>query len=122
MSDRSAFADLGRISLETFEMMPGRVLVHREPPPTHYGKIELIQDDANARRFKPTTGVVVKLGPKPVSERTGVSREWQVKEGERVIINRFAGHDCIINGDPSYNIMEEYDIIGVIEEGATLGP
>jgi len=89
------------------------MLVKREPPQSFVGSIKIIEDDANDRRFKPTTGRIIAIGQPLRSEKTNIEIPWMVQVGDRILINRFAGHDCIIDSDDSFNIMDEADALAV---------
>ena len=99
--------------------MRGRILVRREPPPATYGKLVLPNKDANDRRFETTTARVVALGPKDMTLK-GADVEYGVNVGDRILIKKFSGTDCIINRDANYNILAELDILAVLEEGVEL--
>lgn len=117
MSSEDAFADLGDIDLNTFRPARGRILVQREPAPEKEGMIYLPSKSANDQRFETTFGRVIKLGHEEVTE-SGKHVAWSVSEGDKVIISKFAGHDVRINGDDSYNIMTEQDIMAVVPDTA----
>lgn len=118
MSDRKAFADLGPISPDKFTPQPGRLLVKREPAPEWFGKVALVGEDMNDRRFKPTVARIIRRGEPGRTEKTNKPIAWSVKEGDRILLDRFSGHDCIINGDDSFVVLEEADVVGVLSEGA----
>ena len=116
MSSRNAFLNLGPDALETFQPKAGKMLVKRDPSPQFVGKIAMINEDADDRRFKPTTGQVIRLGSPRRSDKTDVDIPWTVSEGDRILINQFAGHDAMIGHDDSYNIMEEADVLALIDD------
>jgi co-chaperonin GroES (HSP10) len=120
-----AFATLSPEDLARFKPMNGYVLILRDDRPQTHGRIFLPTKGMNANRYEVTTGVVVrtgglKLAEKPVSEsygrRTtskGTRIALTVREGDRVAINRFAGHDIRCAGQ-NYLIATEDDILAVI--------
>lgn len=118
--DRASFIQLDNIDLDRFQPCAGRMLVLRDPPRTMHGKLHVIAKDANDRRFETTTGRVVRLGAPAVSESKGTRVPWTVREGDRVLLARFAGHDAVINGDDRYNMMTEADVLAVIGDDVQL--
>lgn len=62
---------------------------------------------------KPQEGKVIAVGPGRL-DKGGKRIPTELKEGDRVLIARWAGTDFKMNGQ-EYLIMKEEDILGVIE-------
>ncbi len=89
------------------------ILVERlEETETTKGGI-IIPDSA---KEKPAQGVVVAVGAGKVDEK-GNSVPMEVKKGDKVLFNKYAGREVNIGGD-EYLIMPEDDVLAVIEDKA----
>ncbi len=87
-----------------------RILVRRlEAEEKTKGGI-IIPDTA---KEKPREGKIVSVGDGRVDE-DGKRRPLNVKAGDRVLFNSYAGTDVKIEGD-EYLIMKEEDVLGIIE-------
>ncbi len=67
----------------------------------------------DAAKEKPREGEVLALGEGAL-DKNGKHREFQVKEGDRVIFSAYAGTEVKLGGD-EYMIIGEDDILGVVE-------
>jgi chaperonin GroES len=86
-----------------------RILVRRiDEEETTKGGI-IIPDTA---KEKPQEGTVVAVGNGRVAE-DGQIRALDVKKGDRILFNKYAGNEITINGN-EHLIMREDDILGVI--------
>jgi chaperonin GroES len=94
-----------------------RVLVKRieEEEKTKGGII--IPDSA---KEKPQEGIVVAVGRGKVLE-DGKVLPLDVKEGDRILFQRYAGTEIKIEGE-EHLIMREEDIMGVVEQEKGKGP
>ena len=70
----------------------------------------IIPDSA---KEKPQEGKIVAAGPGKVNEK-GERIPLDVKEGDRVLFNKYAGNDIKIDGI-EHLIMQEDDILGIVE-------
>lgn len=112
---REAFIDLGEMPLASIKRpAQGKILVKREPTPTSYGMVILPPKDANDRRFEASSARIIALG-NPDVDKLGNIKSWSVKVDDRVLITKFAGHDLTIEGDDSYNLLAEDDIMAVVD-------
>ena len=89
-----------------------RVAIRRiEEERTTAGGI-VIPDTASAE--KPMEGVVLHVGPgKPLDN--GDTRAVSVKEGDRILLGKYAGTEIKVDGEDIV-IMRETDILAVIEK------
>ena len=88
-----------------------RVLVKRveEDQKTKGGII--IPDSA---KEKPIEGIIIAVGKGKVAN-DGKLIKMDIKEGDNILFNKYAGTDVKIDGE-EFVIMREYDIVGVIEK------
>lgn len=112
-------ASAGIESVEKFTPGPGWVLFEREAQDRTVGKIHLVAKSDKDRRYRPTVARVVKVGPPMTHQKSGVRIDSQLIGGERVIINRFCGHDLEIGGK-LYVVATEDEIVLVIGEADRL--
>jgi chaperonin GroES len=62
---------------------------------------------------KPREGEILALGEGEL-DKNGKHKDFQVKEGDRVIFSSYAGTEVKFNGE-EYLILSEDDILGVVE-------
>lgn len=87
-----------------------RILVKREEPnETVRGGI-IIPDSA---KEKPQEGKVIAVGPGRLDD-SGNRVSIEVKEGDRILIGKYAGTEVKIDGE-DHLIMREDDVLAVIE-------
>ena len=70
----------------------------------------LLPDSA---REKPAQGTVVALGEGRLLD-DGTRAAFQVKQGDKVIYSKYAGHDIQIEGE-EYKVIQESDVYAVID-------
>lgn len=63
---------------------------------------------------KPMEGKVVAVGKGKMLE-DGKARRLEVKKGDRILFEKYAGTEVKIGGE-EYLIMREYDVLGVIQD------
>ncbi|MEN6375964.1 MAG: co-chaperone GroES [Smithella sp.] len=68
----------------------------------------------DAAKEKPIEGVVVAVGKGKVAT-DGKLIKMDIKEGDKILFNKYAGTDVKIDGE-EFVIMREDDIVGVIEK------
>jgi chaperonin GroES len=68
----------------------------------------------DAAKEKPSEGIIVAVGKGKVAT-DGKLIKMDLKEGDKVLFNRYGGSDIKIDGE-EYVIMREDDVIGVIEK------
>jgi len=90
-----------------------RVLLRREEEETKTASGIIIPDSA---KEKPIIATVVAAGPGALNEDGGKRIALDVKEGDRVLISKWAGTEVKIDGEELV-IVKESDILGVIEDG-----
>ena len=62
---------------------------------------------------KPVTGKVIAVGPGKVL-KDGTRLQLAVKEGDRVVFGKYAGHDVKVEGQ-EFKIISENEILGIID-------
>lgn len=102
--------------LETFKPTRGHAIVKREHETETESGIILVRPDSNEQRFRQTRARVIKLGLPAIDEKKGHEIPWSIKPGDLVILNKFAGHDVMVDLDDSYNIVTEPDILLIVDE------
>src|SRR5437773_3585933 len=96
-----------------FTPLHDRILVRRvEEADTTRGGI-IIPDSA---KDKPQEGEVVSVGKGKINEE-GKVRPLDVKEGDRILVGKYAGTEIKLDGE-EFVIMREEEVLGVIS-GAT---
>lgn len=90
-----------------------RVLLRREEEETKTASGIIIPDSA---KEKPIIATVVAAGPGAFNEDGGKRIALDVKEGDRVLISKWAGTEVKIDGEELV-IVKESDILGIIEDG-----
>lgn len=102
--------------VESLTLLNGLVLVKRDPPETMVGSLIVIPKAVEKRRYEPTQAVVMKIG-KPDRTDKGATIPNCLKVGDRVVLDKFAGHDVAIEGDDdgSYVIVAEADVLCVLD-------
>jgi chaperonin GroES len=99
----------------TFRPLHDRILVRRiEAEEKTAGGI-IIPDTA---KEKPQEGEVVAVGP-GARDESGKLVEFDVKVGDRILFGKWFGTEIKLNGEDLL-IMKESDVMGVIEQTATL--
>jgi chaperonin GroES len=99
----------------TFRPLHDRILVRRiEADEKTAGGI-IIPDTA---KEKPQEGEVIAIGPGGRDE-SGKLVELDVKVGDRILFGKWSGTEIRLNGEDLL-IMKESDVMGVIEQSATL--
>lgn len=88
-----------------------RVVIRRVEEETKSPGGIVIPDTAKGE--KPTEGTVISVG-KGKLDANGKLCPMDVKEGDRVLFGKYAGHEVELKGE-KYLIMREDDIMGVIE-------
>jgi chaperonin GroES len=88
-----------------------RVLVKREEEEQKTKGGIIIPD---AAKEKPIEGVIIAVGKGKVAT-DGKLIKMDIKEGDKILFNKYAGTDVKIDGE-EYVIMREDDIVGVIEK------
>ncbi len=63
---------------------------------------------------KPKTGEIVEVGPGKLNDK-GERQPLQVKKGDKILFESYAGTEVKINGE-EYLIMKEDDILAIIED------
>ena len=66
-----------------------------------------------AAQEKTQEGIVVAVGSGRVSEQTGAVRPLDLKAGDRVLFEKFSGHEVKIEGQ-EYLFLREYNILCVL--------
>ncbi|NGN45110.1 co-chaperone GroES [Mesorhizobium sp. CGMCC 1.15528] len=99
----------------TFRPLHDRILVRRiEADEKTAGGI-IIPDTA---KEKPSEGEVIAVGP-GAREESGKLLALDVKVGDRILFGKWSGTEIKLNGEDLI-IMKESDVMGVIEQSATL--
>ncbi|MBZ9734147.1 co-chaperone GroES [Mesorhizobium sp. CA18] len=99
----------------TFRPLHDRVLVRRiEAEEKTAGGI-IIPDTA---KEKPQEGEVIAVGP-GARDESGKLVPLDVKVGDRILFGKWSGTEIKLNGEDLL-IMKEGDVMGVIEQAATL--
>jgi chaperonin GroES len=99
----------------TFRPLHDRVLVRRiEAEEKTAGGI-IIPDTA---KEKPQEGEVIAVGP-GARDESGKLTPLDVKVGDRILFGKWSGTEIKLNGEDLL-IMKESDVMGVIEQTATL--
>ena len=106
------FVDLDEQALESLHPINGMVLLEREPEDERHGAIVLMPKKDDARRFEASWCRVIRTGTPARTERSGREIAYTVREGDRVIVTRFAGHDLRVGGK-LYVMAQEPDILAV---------
>ncbi len=88
-----------------------RVVVEREQAQEKTAGGIVLPDTA---KDKPQKGKVLAVGEGRVT-KDGKKRELQVKVGESVLFNSYAGDEFKIDGDQKVLLMREDDILAVVE-------
>ncbi|KRM03223.1 co-chaperone GroES [Limosilactobacillus gastricus] len=86
-----------------------RVVLKAEDEEQTVGGIVLASNAKN----KPTTGTVVAVGPGKTLDN-GQVRELSVKEGDKVLFDKYAGSEVEYNGD-KYLVVHENDLVAVVD-------
>ncbi len=68
----------------------------------------------DAAKEKPIEGVIIAVGKGKVAT-DGKLIKMDIKEGDKILFNKYAGTDVKIDGE-EFVIMREDDIVGVIEK------
>ncbi|SFJ43920.1 co-chaperone GroES [Aerobium aerolatum] len=99
----------------TFRPLHDRILVRRiEADEKTAGGI-IIPDTA---KEKPSEGEVIAVGP-GARDDAGKIMELDVKVGDRILFGKWSGTEIRLDGEDLL-IMKESDVMGVIEQTATL--
>ena len=99
----------------TFRPLHDRILVRRiEADEKTAGGI-IIPDTA---KEKPSEGEVIAVGP-GARDDVGKIIQLDVKVGDRILFGKWSGTEIRLNGEDLL-IMKESDVMGVIEQTATL--
>lgn len=86
-----------------------RVVLKAEDEEQTVGGIVLASNAKN----KPTTGTVVAVGPGKALDN-GQVRKLSVKEGDKVLFDKYAGSEVEYNGD-KYLVVHENDLVAVVD-------
>ena len=98
-----------------FRPLHDRILIRRiEAEEKSAGGI-IIPDTA---KEKPSEGEVIAVGP-GARDETGQLRPLDVKVGDRILFGKWSGTEITLDGE-NLLIMKESDVMGVIEQSATL--
>lgn len=106
-------ASAGVRSLDLFTPLRGWVVFEREERTDREGVVLLAPRSEKDRRYRPTTAIVRKIGAPAQHGKNGVRPAPQLSVGDRVILNRFSGHDVEIGG-VMYVIATEDEVVLVI--------
>lgn len=86
-----------------------RVVLKAEDEEQTVGGIVLASNAKN----KPTTGKVVAVGPGKVLDN-GQVRELSVKEGDKVLFDKYAGSEVEYNGE-KFLVVHENDLVAIVD-------
>ncbi len=111
---RQHYGDAATVA--TFRPLDGFVLFEREPLPDRAGAIVLVAKSERAQRTECTWARVLKLGDPLMARKTGARIPFTLKVGQRVLLDRLAGHDIVLSGK-SYVLAIESDV-HLVEEPA----
>lgn len=112
----------GLTQAEYEKMIPNRgfVVLKREDQQTVEGAILLVPQSEDDRRKRPTVARVVKIGNPDRTEKTDAPIPFQVKVGDRVIVDAFAGHDIeITDTGERLVMMGECEMHAIIDDGVS---
>jgi co-chaperonin GroES (HSP10) len=108
---------MSQATFDRFIPLNGNVIVRREKPSDKAGEIILIQENEDDRRKKPTVAHVVRTGRPATCEKSGRQIMLRVKQGDRVVIDSYAGHDLEVEETRErYVLLNETDIHCVLGE------
>lgn len=82
-----------RDDLAALKLLNGFCLLKRDPPEQVAGKIILVDKSADKQRWEPSFATVVRVGMPERHPKTGVLIPLTIKAGDRVVIDKYAGHD-----------------------------
>ena len=99
----------------TFRPLHDRILVRRIDADEKSAGGIIIPDTA---REKPSEGEVIAVGP-GARDDAGKIVELDVKVGDRILFGKWSGTEIRLDGEDLL-IMKESDVMGVIEQTATL--
>ncbi|TGQ12178.1 MULTISPECIES: co-chaperone GroES [unclassified Mesorhizobium] len=99
----------------TFRPLHDRVLVRRIQAEEKTAGGIIIPDTA---KEKPQEGEVIAVGP-GARDESGKLVPLDVKVGDRILFGKWSGTEIKLNGEDLL-IMKESDVMGVIEQSATL--
>ena len=99
----------------TFRPLHDRILVRRTEAEEKTAGGIIIPDTA---KEKPQEGEVVAAGP-GVRNEAGQLQPLDLKVGDRILFGKWSGAEIRLNGEDLL-IMKESDVMGVIEQAATL--
>lgn len=114
-STPDAYSNLGETTVDQFKPLNGFVLLKRRDAATHVGRIIVI--NRKDQRYEQTIADVIKTGHPDKADKTGAPIPFAVKPGDAVAIDKFAGHDIVLQGT-AYVLAKEADIHGVLERAA----
>lgn len=97
-----------------FRPLHDRVLLRRVEQEGKTAGGIIIPDTA---KEKPMEAEVIAVGPGAYNEDGDERLKLDVKEGDRVLISKWAGTEISINGEELL-VVKESDIMGIIEGGA----
>lgn len=86
-----------------------RVVLKAEDEEQTVGGIVLASNAKN----KPTTGKVVAVGPGKALDN-GQVRELSVKEGDKVLFDKYAGSEVEYNGE-KFLVVHENDLVAIVD-------
>lgn len=110
---------MSKADFDRFVPLNGFIIVQREDQEPRYGKIILVADREDDRRKHPTPAVVVRLGRPDVDKKRGRPVPRELRPGDRVIIDKYAGYDIeIIESGERYVLVQEPDVLLVREDAA----
>lgn len=93
-----------------FRPLDGFVLFEREAPPDRAGVLYLAPKSDAAARKDLTWARVVKLGDPLMARKNGARIPFSLRVGDRVLLDRLAGHDVTLAGRP-YVLAIESDVV-----------
>lgn len=99
----------------TFRPLHDRILVRRIDADEKSAGGIIIPDTA---REKPSEGEVIAVGP-GARDDAGKIVELDVKVGDRILFGKWSGTEIRLDGEDLL-IMKESDVMGVVEQTATL--
>ena len=98
-----------------FRPLHDRVMIRRVDPEVRTTGGIIIPDTAQE---KPMEGEIVAVGP-GARDESGKLTPLDVKVGDRILFGKWSGTEIKLNGEDLL-IMKESDVMGVIEQAATL--
>ncbi len=99
----------------------GFIVIQREQPPPSVGAIHLVAKSADENRKVPAPARVIRLGDPDRCPKTDRHIPFSVREGDRIMVDSFAGHDIELDDGTRYVFIGEAEILCVIPDDAVVG-